>query len=236
MNRKEWSRGHSLIMIERIIRHMENNKCIVLGGSFNPPTIAHERLMQHAMEQTGAAYGVFVPSSHNYVARKMSRAHPGANLLFSEHARLEMLYAITSHDPCLFVSDNEYGDDGRGHTFKTMKYLQKTHPYKEYYFLLGADKLKVLPRWGNIEKFLENFQFIVTSRSEDNAMTLISNDPILNRHIERFVIIPELEGMEDISSTHARVLLKSGDFKNAAKLLNSSVLHICKNAMRLERK
>ena len=215
---------------------MENNKCIVLGGSFNPPTIAHEQLMQHAMKHTDAAYGIFVPSSHNYVARKMSRVHPNANLLFSEHTRMEMLRAIVGSNPHLFVSINEYGDDGRGHTFKTMKYLQKTYSYNEYYFLLGADKLKVLPRWGNIEKFLQNFQFVVTSRSKDDANTLISKNPILSRYSERFLIIPELESLEGISSTHARVLLKSYDFGNASKLLNSAVLHICKNAMRLEGK
>ena len=218
------------------IRDMANNKCIVLGGSFNPPTIAHKLLMEHALKETGATYGVFVPSSHNYVTRKMSKVHPGANLLFSEQDRLKMLNTITISMPGIVtVSDIEYGDDGRGHTFDTMRRLKKKDSSKEYYFLLGADKLKILPRWHNIERFLEEFQFVVTSRSQDNAKALINKNPVLSMHSDKFLLIPELEGIEDISSTHARVLLKSGDYDNAVTQLNLDVLNICKKVLNKEK-
>ena len=62
-----------------------SRKIIVMGGSFNPPTKAHFRLMQSAVDQltTGASdesvKGVFVPSSDAYVSRKMSRQPSGAD-------------------------------------------------------------------------------------------------------------------------------------------------------------
>ena len=39
------------------------NKVIVMGGSFNPPTIAHHRLLLGAVKELGADTGVFVPSA-----------------------------------------------------------------------------------------------------------------------------------------------------------------------------
>ena len=48
-------------------------KIIVMGGSFNPPTIAHQRLLLGAVKELGADMGIFVPSSHTYVSIKMRR-------------------------------------------------------------------------------------------------------------------------------------------------------------------
>ena len=48
-------------------------KIVVLGGSFNPPTIAHEKLMEASMKAINADLGIFVPSSDKYVTRKMKK-------------------------------------------------------------------------------------------------------------------------------------------------------------------
>ena len=55
------------------------SRIIVMGGSFNPPTIAHLKLMQSAIAQLSKENplddirGIFVPSSDAYVRRKMSK-------------------------------------------------------------------------------------------------------------------------------------------------------------------
>ena len=51
-----------------------HEQIIVLGGSFNPPTIAHLRLLLGAVNALGADKGIFVPSSQGYVKSKMKRA------------------------------------------------------------------------------------------------------------------------------------------------------------------
>lgn len=48
-------------------------RIVVMGGSFNPPTLAHLRLMLAAVEAVGAEKGLFVPSNHEYVRKKMLR-------------------------------------------------------------------------------------------------------------------------------------------------------------------
>ena len=51
---------------------------VVMGGSFNPSTIAHHKLMKAAMEQLGADKGIYVPVSAKYLRRKMRKAEYSA--------------------------------------------------------------------------------------------------------------------------------------------------------------
>ena len=50
-----------------------SRKIVVFGGSFNPPTIAHRRLLCAAMVGVGAERGIFVPSTGAYVTTKMAK-------------------------------------------------------------------------------------------------------------------------------------------------------------------
>lgn len=47
-----------------------------MGGSFNPPTLAHYRLMKEAIDALDADIGFFVPVSDAYLRRKMHHSHP----------------------------------------------------------------------------------------------------------------------------------------------------------------
>ena len=40
------------------------NRIVVMGGSFNPPTVAHLKLMLAAINAVDACQGVFVPTAH----------------------------------------------------------------------------------------------------------------------------------------------------------------------------
>lgn len=96
-----------------------NEQIIVMGGSFNPPTIAHQRLLLGAVNTLGADKGIFVPSSNAYVKTKMKRAKHHDETL-SEHLRLKMLTAMAEDDPRLCVDDLEYHRKGKGYTYETM--------------------------------------------------------------------------------------------------------------------
>ena len=65
-------------------------KIVVMGGSFNPPTLVHQKILLAAMEALGADRGLFVPSSHGYVQNKMEKLGQPQDV-FSEQLRLEML-------------------------------------------------------------------------------------------------------------------------------------------------
>ena len=69
-------------------------KIVVMGGSFNPPTIAHKKLMVVAVDSLQADMGIYVPSSHEYVKRKMDRVKFPLEVL-DEELRLQMLWKMT---------------------------------------------------------------------------------------------------------------------------------------------
>ncbi|MBD5585065.1 MAG: nicotinate-nicotinamide nucleotide adenylyltransferase [Clostridia bacterium] len=188
-------------------KRLENDAMVVLGGSFNPPTTAHEQLMVHAMEQSGATSGLFVPSSDAYVRRKCDRLKEP--MCFSERARYMMLQEIASRHPEMAVWNGEFGDDGRGHTYDTMCRIQEIYKDRQLAFLVGSDKLRILPRWHNAESFMDRFWFVVTARNGDDVERLMGSNPMLARHADKFIVIPELpDRLVELSSTRARVLLK----------------------------
>lgn len=186
---------------------LDNDAMIVLGGSFNPPTTAHEELMIHAMERSGATTGLFVPSSDAYVRRKCNKLREP--MCLSERARYMMLQEITSRHSNTAVWNSEFGDDGRGHTYETMCKIQKIYKDKQLAFLTGSDKLRIIPRWHNSEQFMQRFWFVVTARNDDDVERLLQSNPLLSKYKDKFVVIPELpDRLMELSSTRTRTLLK----------------------------
>lgn len=187
-----------------------NERMIVMGGSFNPPTIAHQRLMLGAVDALNADKGIFVPSSNGYVKAKMKRAkHPEETLV--EHLRLKMLTAMAEDDPRLAVDDLEFHRKGNGYTYETMLEVQEKYPDATLYFLAGGDKVDIFPRWHRINEFLERFHIIVIKRDGDDPDAAIEANDFLRQHKDKFHVIPAPEGIEGISSSAVRDKLRNGE-------------------------
>ena len=186
-----------------------NKLIIVMGGSFNPPTIAHQRLLLGAVNALGADKGIFVPSSHAYVKTKMKRdKHPEETL--PEHLRLKMLNAMAEDDPRLSVDDLEFHRKGKGYTYETMLDVQEKYPDATLYFLAGGDKVDIFPRWHRIQEFLDRFHIIVVRRDgEDPETAMVAND-FLRSHKDKFHVIEAPQGIEGISSSAIRDKLREG--------------------------
>lgn len=198
------------------------------GGSFNPPTIAHEKLMSAAVNSLEATYGIFVPSSDSYVRRKMRKQTDDAMVL-SEEERLHMLQKICEDDSRLRVSTCEYQDDGKGHTYETMIKIQKQYPDALLYFLIGGDKLNIITRWHKHREFFERFDFVVVKRNGTEPEQQIEKNKTLSAYREIFHIIPEAEGISEISSTAVRTLFMEGD-PAVKEMLHPEVYELLKRA------
>ena len=204
----------------------EQRRIVVMGGSFNPPTIAHLRLLRAAVDGINADMGIFVPSNHTYVKIKMRRARR-PNEVLPEELRLEMLRAMCAGDSRLSVDDVEYNRDA-GKSYETMVYLQQKYPDARLYFLLGADKLKVFPRWN--PRFIEEFKIVVFKRDGLNPEEQIMANDRLREYRDAFVILNEPEGVEGISSTAVRERMRSGE--SMQDLLHEGVLELMKNELK----
>ena len=183
---------------------------IVMGGSFNPPTMAHLRLMRGALDEMRADMGIFVPSPHGYVKAKMRRMkHPEETL--PEALRLRMLEAMAADDPRMRVDDCECRRTEKGYTYETMVHLQQKYPDARLYFLAGGDKVNVIARWHRIGEFLEQFHILVVRREGDDPEAALAENPFLSERRHMFHVIPAPEGLAGISSSAVRDGLRSGE-------------------------
>ena len=185
------------------------SRVVVLGGSFNPPTIAHLRLLIAAKEAVNANAGVFVPSNDAYVTNKMKKNSSEAAVL-PEQLRLSMLRAMCGVHSGLSADDCEFGKDANWRTYETMCELQKRYPSSKLYFVMGADKLHILPWWRHKQLFLSNFRILAVSRENEDPEQLIRENSFLNRNRNAFSFMEAPEGLDGISSSAVREALLSG--------------------------
>ena len=186
------------------------DRIVVMGGSFNPPTVGHFKLMQAAIDAVGGVSGIFVPASHEYVAKKLKKQQCRQDTL-SEPIRLAMLESFCRKDKRMKVSKVQMEKKRQGHDFELLEEIQREYPESKIYFVVGSDKLLVLPRWHRIDEFLEKFNILVAKRGEDDLEKIKEEIPYLARHMEAFTVFSVPEEINGISSSLFRERLRAQD-------------------------
>lgn len=200
------------------------NGIVVMGGSYNPPTVAHLRLMQAAMDAVDASHGIFVPAAHDYVFRKMKKQGiPGDTL--SEAIRLEMLESFCREDKRLAVSRIQMDRAAFGHDFEMLEAIGQENPDAELYFVTGSDKLNILPRWHRIDELLERFRILVARRGEDDLDKIKERCPWLAERWDAFTVFNVPAEISAVSSSAFREKLRQND-ESARELVTEAVWEI----------
>lgn len=185
---------------------MSKKKIVVMGGSFNPPTLAHYRLMEEALKALEADKGFFVPVSDAYLKRKMRRCHPP--IVLSPEMRIAMLQTMCT-DSRMSVCEKEIGTI-EPRTQPTLKALQEDYPEADLYFLMGADKLKLLVLLTEKKNFLDDFKVVLYSREKERVAETLKGNKLLSRYMDRIVTLPQPEGIDEISSSKIREYMLAG--------------------------
>ena len=183
------------------------DRIVVMGGSFNPPTIAHYKLMQDAMKVVKADLGFFVPVSDAYLKRKM-RFNRSAMVL-PPQLRISMLKCMCTDDS-LQVSDVEMGTV-RARTLETLMAIQSEYPSAEIYFIMGDDKMKLLVHLCKKREFLDNFKVILYSRNDTTLTSTLDGLAIPSDYLKAIVLCPQPEGIAGVSSSLIRERVVAGE-------------------------
>ena len=183
----------------------------ILGGSFNPPTIAHLMLAEHIAGRY-ADQVMFMPVGDLYEK---------SGLVTSVH-RLKMLELAIGSNPRFSLSVLEAEQSGRGYTIDTLRALQKTYPYAELLFMVGSDHLAGLPYWYKIVELLSEFKILLLTRAEDNPTDEINANTMLKRYSDRIIIISD-HPRSNLSSAAIREKIKLGE--SIRYLTENSVMH-----------
>ena len=200
----------------------KNLNIVIMGGSFNPPTLAHYRLMKHAIEAIDATHGYFVPVSDAYLRRKMRHAHPP--VVLSPELRIKMLQAMCSEDK-MKVCDKEIGTI-EARTLPTLKAFKEEFAEYELYFVMGDDKLELLSHLTEKGKFFETSNVILYSRNQEGIEESLKNHRVLSEYIRSILVLPPPEGISGISSSLIRERMLLGE--SCEELLVPSVWEIFK--------
>ena len=200
------------------------NKIVVMGGSFNPPTLAHYRLMKDTIDALEADIGFFVPVSDAYLKRKMRYSHPP--VVLSPEMRVRMLRSMCYDDNRLQVCEKEIGTI-EPRTMPTLMALQEEYPDAELYFLMGADKFDLLAHLTDKREFLNAFKVVLYSREDNTLRQSLQSHEVLSCHLNRIIILPQPDGTEGVSSSLVRERMLNGE--NCQDLLCPGVWDLFKD-------
>jgi nicotinate-nucleotide adenylyltransferase len=170
----------------------------ILGGTFDPIHHAHLAIADEARVVLRLDQVLFVPAAQQPFKAQhwTSAAH-----------RLAMVEAAVASNPHFSVSALELQRPGPSYTADTLESLHEIYPDAAFWFILGADALRWLPRWHAIERLSTLTRFAVVDRPTVtlDLAQLEAEQPLLHNRIER-IAGPHL----DISSTEIRARIAAG--------------------------
>jgi nicotinate-nucleotide adenylyltransferase len=130
----------------------------ILGGTFNPPHIAHLVCASEARIQLELDHVLLVPTA--LPPHKQMEQEPGAR------HRLEMCrLAVGEHGDWLAVSAIEIDRGGASYTIDTLREIHASQSDEELTFIVGGDMAWSLPTWREPEAILELAGFAVAERA-----------------------------------------------------------------------
>ena len=170
----------------------------LLGGTFNPPHVAHLVCAQEALLQLGLERVLLLPTA--VPPHKAVDDEPGA-----EH-RVAMCEAAVAGDPRLGVSRVDVDRPGPSYTVDSLRALRAAAPEEELVFVVGGDMAHSLPSWREPEEILALAELGVAEREGVRRADISERLSGLGTENVRFFDMPRL----DVSSSQIRRLVAAG--------------------------
>lgn len=128
----------------------------LFGGSFNPPTIAHQIVIRQAFELIAGIDRIWLLPDYRHSFAKNNTLAPAADRLAL--TRFLQNHRVTTQACCI---DRKMS----GNTIDHINYLIRQFPRHRFSFLMGSDNLKTFPLWPEWEKLLELMPFYIYPRA-----------------------------------------------------------------------
>lgn len=132
-------------------------KIAIFGGTFNPIHWGHLLIAETALDQAQLDQVLWVPTHHP--PHKSSQAAP-----ISYHHRSEMVRLAIAHHPNFRLSTIERDQIGKSYASDTLSALQQSHPQAEWFWIIGLDAFRSLPRWHNSPTLVQTCHWLVAPR------------------------------------------------------------------------
>lgn len=152
----------------------------LLGGSFNPPHLAHLALGRTARQALALDELRWLPVGNPWQKAGLALAAP-------EH-RLAMLAALLADEPGSVVDDRELRRAGPSYTLDTVRALQAERPeVAEWHLVIGQDQYARFDTWHGWQELLARVSLAVAARE---GLTQVAPPPALANHPHRLQVLP----------------------------------------------
>lgn len=187
---------------------------VVYGGSFNPVTLAHEKIIREVSKLNYIDKILITPVGDKY--NKYG--------LIDSKYRVDMLNLVIKDIKKVEIDFTEILSNKILSTYETLQILQNKYPNERIYFLLGADNLLEFSSWNNCEDILKNFGLFVINRDGFDINSIIKNDTILLQNKSN-IIIENIKTPLNVSSTNIRNYFTNCKNININTHLNKNVFN-----------
>ena len=171
-------------------------KTAILGGTFNPPHLGHERMAEIIERELCPDRFLIVPT---YMPPHKAMA-PGSP---SPAQRLSLCKAAFSKFKTAQICDIELERKGNSYTVDTLHELKKSGEYGDLYFVIGSDSLVEFTRWYRFEEIFGLCTLVVIPRAENDYQKLLGVSEDYRAKYGASVEVLCVEPLE-ISSTYVR--------------------------------
>jgi nicotinate-nucleotide adenylyltransferase len=171
----------------------------ILGGTFDPPHIAHLVMADQARGQLNLSPVLFVPAG--------APPHKLDRTLSSVEHRVAMTQLAIAGEADFALSRVDVDRPGPHYTADTLALLRATHSEAELYLLIGSDSLRDLARWHDPARVIALARLAVMRRPgvEPDWQSLESSLPGIARRVD-WLDAPWL----DVSSTDIQRRVREG--------------------------
>jgi nicotinate-nucleotide adenylyltransferase len=154
----------------------------ILGGTFNPVHLGHLLMAQDAMEQLRLDVVKFIPAA--------VPPHKPAERLAPARDRLCMVRLAIRGNPAFEADDIEIRRGGVSYTVDTLRELRRRNPGARLYFIIGADSLRELHRWREVERLVKLCTFVTVPRPGFQPRPVVDPklDPATRRRLRQHVL------------------------------------------------
>jgi nicotinate-nucleotide adenylyltransferase len=169
----------------------------ILGGSFDPPHVAHLAIASEAFHALALERVLFVPAA--------APPHKGAGERTSASVRLE-LTSLAIDDDLRFTASGVEIERGLVYTVDTLRALGERYAGHQLVFVVGSDSLLQLETWHEPEELLSLCSLAVAPRPGDAPEAITAAAARWSDHPMALLDVPLL----DVSSSEVRARVAQG--------------------------
>ncbi len=139
---------------------LEPQETIIYGGAFNPPTRAHQAILQACVDyaEPRQAEVWLLPSASR--TDKIIETDHSQRLAFCEALTQDVIRRTV----LLNIETTELLRESPTETYDTVRELEAQYPHRRFTWVFGADSVATMPTWDHGDWLRENLSMLVINR------------------------------------------------------------------------